>query len=232
MTTVIYSAGILAADKRSTTPGRESDKRICNYCGTKPTLVSNDTAKINIDFKCIMFRGEQILAIAGSGKRFSIDKNLKLIRAGENIEEVIRIATLLNQDYAGNHLGCVLLIITTVKGYKLTIGIKDEPAVAIESFELSDTIAIGSGGKVALFAVKVLKLSPTDAIKASMTVDEGTGGGIDYISLLDPNFNGVIIYESITDVPAAIKAIENSLCRKYTPVPVIKPRTTNKLSNN
>lgn len=173
MTTVVYSNGILAADKKSIKRGKTSD---CEHCAKKTQVFRTNASKIILGtgFK---FNDETVIAIGHAGNRADALALKKLIRLNFDLAKAFQAYYLLN---GGSSLNASLLIVTKNAVYVVNVG--SEENIKITTFSRNDDVAIGSGAKVAGYVLNYQNVTALNAIAETSTVDKSTGGGIDYVN--------------------------------------------------
>lgn len=183
MTTVAYDGKFLAADSRSTAGNSSTKAYKCSSCGEQSSRVTEETIKLAGDFDGKQYRNEVIHAVAGAGMSRDIERMIKLLREGEDLDYVNRI---LEKVHEGARSFTAALIIVTEKSVFKMMANQDTRKMEVKRYDLTEKVAIGSGGKVAEFTMKVLNCSAVQAVQAAITTDEASGGAIRYVDVSTP----------------------------------------------
>ena len=229
MTTVIYHKRILAADTRTTKQViRDENEYVCKECKTVSDTVKDNTVKLEIILNC-KFRNENILAMACSGLVQDKVKLIKLFKANEDVEHAEKVNSLLSGKSIFSNMSAI--IVTDQNVYKLEAGSFDK--LHITKYGLDDTVCIGSGCKAALLMTKIIGADATDAVMATMLVDEGTGGDVHFVDLTPEKVNKVELQKHIVNKDkfsdAIFQSIKGYVENKAVSAPEVKkprkPRT-------
>jgi hypothetical protein len=182
MTTVCYDGKILAADSRATASTSSDKDYKCSHCGESAHHVREDAVKIHGDFGALKYRGELIYAMAGSGASTDIDKMVRLVKEGEDLDELYRISALLS---TGRVIEASFLVVTEQSVFRINYPDgKRKAEVTKDGRDIK--IAIGSGTKAADVAMKIFGLNATEAVMCAAVVDKGTGGDIRWVDCTLP----------------------------------------------
>lgn len=235
MTTIVYSAGVLATDARST---NRMIKHKCNECD-KITTHANDTRKkIRLPPKAsqVKFRGELVRAITGAGSSQEIDHAIALLMRGRDIEKIygaifdytiragVHTRRLLSRD-------CLLVILTNKTLYTLRINPRLSPE--IQKHSLQEDFAWGSGGNAALLALQMFSCSAPDAAKAAIIADKYSGGRVSSFNVRRPQdgvkeerIRGAALQKFAETLTVKVKPIKKATPKKKKPAPVKAARKT------
>jgi hypothetical protein len=191
MTTILYHKGILLADSRTTTRSRTGDEPECVKCGHSGARKSDDTTKLHIgDFKSNKFRGDPILAVGQVGKITVAMGLLRILRAGEDLEAYIRMASIAKHHHHITFGSGGLVIVGEKKVYHVKMLNADEGnfknSFDVKEVSRADTLAVGSGGDYAMGYLKAID-DPWSALQAAIELDPSTGGLIRFIDFKEDN---------------------------------------------
>lgn len=179
MTTVIFAKGILATDSRSTV-ANYSPTHVCLKCNEPADRVKDDASKIEVIKG--LWKGENIIAIAGAGVKSQITKAISAIKGGKDIFAMYD--AMKHFGVSNVPLQYTLLIVTDKLIHKFSPSMNHPHEESKHSHH--DVVAIGSGGNAARLAVVGFGASAQDAVFAAMIGDEGTGGNVDYLECFEP----------------------------------------------
>jgi hypothetical protein len=174
MTTIAFDGTYLAADTRTTHGGGapETDRsRRCPSCDGHADTTFSYSRKIERTYprKPVLLEGEKVLAWATAGCGSMGRAFDRAMKAGLDLKEVSSVVAAVH-----NHGGHAL-VVTENSVYDIEFG-KVWKCKKIEQLPY----AIGSGGKVATFAMKRLGYSAMGAVACAADVDKSTGGDINY----------------------------------------------------
>lgn len=175
MTTIAYSLGIMAADRRITTYGIVPDNRhMCHHCfQSTPIIEETDDKIITIaEGNGAKFRDDDILAIGISGNLHMGNRLIEASMRGFNLEEIVKHHYLLtNQELSSVDL----LIVCQKHVYTFKL---DGGDCHVRRFNHEEPVAVGNGKMAAMVCMKVMKLDAVSAVAFASQVDDTTGNGI------------------------------------------------------
>lgn len=183
MTTAIYHNNVLAADSRITQPNNERDgeEPRCSHCGEQSRMVRDNYEKIEVYNGTARFRGEVILAAAGSGMANQVKMHLKALREIEDYEKTWN-DTKVFRTHQETRSQSDLIVVTTDHVYMINLG-KSREKLNVKVHGRDETLSIGSGSGAALCAAKVYGADAVLAIQHAEIVDEWTGGPVASVAL-------------------------------------------------
>lgn len=228
MTLVIYKNNTLAADSRSTIGRNQHESNTkCGHCGKDAHLVDDSKGKIVVASKnkAVNFREDRLIALAGSGNTSVIKKLQDVIMSGKDVEEVYQNFLLLS---TRDLELAALMLICEKQNYILRVG--SEPRkLTVKIHEKSETIMIGAGRYPArsLDHVSGNVLSPMELITLAMGTEDGVGGPVRYVDIIDNQAADIKIFDpeasnvSVDNIKAAFAGIK----KMANPKPKAKAKT-------
>lgn len=177
MTTILYHNHMLLADSRSSS---KSTHLKCAHCGEKAHDVNDKDTKIRIPEKTIMFQGEVIRAVSGSGNVNHTENQINMITSLEDYRAAYNTAFLM-VGTAANTIRCTLMVVTDKRVHVVRYTEAGLAGLLIESYGLDETVTIGSGGDAAKAAIIAYKADAFEAMRVAALVDKSTGGPIRYV---------------------------------------------------
>lgn len=194
MTTVVYSNGVLAADKRSSAAapaeGVERKAQRCPHCGEAHKRVASGEPVNKVETpKKFTIDGKPILAFAGTGSATQLRALGRYVRTFSNYELLTnawrfhRSMSPPVHPHDNRGVGPVVLCLHAEGVYELTFG---RILIVKASYDLSETRIVGSGTRSAELFLKLAGKhadQAVNAVVAASLVDESTGDGINYFSL-------------------------------------------------
>lgn len=182
MTTIAYDGRYLAADSQVTTsPNRQG--YFCKGCGKSANQVISNNAKKIAAGNGGTFKGEQVIAAAGSGGGNVVEFYTKYLtenREGDQTLSIINAATPV-REFTTREMASVIFVFTETKVYKIDFDGRGHNTVV----EVEDSFLVtGSGGTVANTAMRIYGQTAMKGIQDAATLDFKTGGDIKFIDIL------------------------------------------------
>lgn len=176
MTTIAWDGTTLAADSKESCNKPTRDH--CDHCNNRINSVYREVTKIQLPKRPgILFRGQELVAWAGSGNGPIIEMYGVGLRDGVDILTIGRMAnSVYRERHVKPHL--TLLVITTESAYQVTWA---ENAGSIVKEITTIPYSIGSGSKAATLAMKRLGLTAMAAVACAIDVDPSSGGDVCYV---------------------------------------------------
>jgi len=183
MTTVAFDGKILAADTLAVHTNDDVD-RFCLTCNTCTEEVGADISKIHLYEKEVSYKGQTVIATARLGSAIvskAMDTSLEL---GQLNEETLEIVFRFLQ-YRNEVCDATLAIWTRESFWVVRIIDGKFSVTEVTQFPWEG----GSGGYVAMTAMKYMGLNATDALAIATDIDYHSGGPVESVVFKDNTYS-------------------------------------------
>ncbi len=198
MTTILYHDGMLLTDSRRSIKSC-NEHRHCAHCGESEHTVTDHNCKIRMPRKgeTAVFRGENIRAISGAGVSNEVSKQVSAFFELDNYEQSLRQCfTYFATTKEIPTIPVTLLMVTDKSVYVIDYNKPDFYYLDPQRYELTDTVAIGSGGLAAKTAIIAYGEDPFEAMRVASVVDKSTGGPTRYVDFSQEELK-IMTYEPL-----------------------------------
>lgn len=196
MTTISWDGRILAVDSRSSTPEQRPDTdteprlaRICFHC-ERPAWSGSDNAQKLIVAPAVTWRGEKILAAAGTGSARDCDRLRRVMEyppKGETeLEKIWNNFTALAPRRAPGsttELMDATMVVVTEQHLWVLIFLNTSLRSYLEPRAVP--FAKGSGRDAAMLAMTIMGATAPNAVWAARAIDPATGGAVRWVDTTD-----------------------------------------------
>lgn len=193
MTTIAWDGKILAVDSRSSTPEQRPDTdteprlaRICFHC-ERPAWTGNDNAQKLIVLPAVTWRGEKILAAAGTGSARDCDRLRRVMdyppKGETELEKIWNNFTALAPRRGPQGTMTELMDATLVVVTQQHLWVLSFMGTSLRSYlEPRDVpFAKGSGRDAAMLAMTIMGATAPNAVWAARAIDPATGGAVRWV---------------------------------------------------
>lgn len=193
MTTIAWDGKVLAVDSRSSTPEQRPDTdteprraRICFHC-ERPAWTGSDDAHKLVILPKVTWRGEKILAAAGTGSSRDCERLRQVMsyppEPETELEKIWKNYVALAPRRGPSGTMRELLDVTLVVVTEKHLWVLDFLGTSLRSYlEPRDMVfAKGSGRDAAMLAMTVMGATAAQAVWAARAIDPATGGAVHWM---------------------------------------------------